>query len=81
MSRDSNKETNISIAEELGISRIIQDKLFIEYEENTNTPDKNKQLHQLRTKVMQAEQERLSDARTIDVGEARKKIRKRYDKK
>ena len=42
-----------------------------------NTSEKTEQMLNLREKVVQAEQERLSGASTLSVSEARKKLRER----
>lgn len=41
--------------------------------------EKREQMLQLRAKVLQAEQERISGAETISVSEARKRLRERAD--
>lgn len=41
--------------------------------------EKREQILQLRAKVLQAEQERISGAETLSVSEARKKLRERAD--
>ena len=44
---------------------------------NTNILGKREQLFSLRTKVLQAEQERINGEQTIGVAEARRKLRER----
>lgn len=43
--------------------------------------EKQKQLLQFCTKIIKAEQERLNEAETISVSEARKKLRERLNSK
>lgn len=44
-----------------------------------DTYEKREQILELRAKVLQAEQERISGAETITVSEARKRLRERVD--
>lgn len=43
--------------------------------------EKKEQLLQLRTRVLQAEQERIDDAKTLNIAEARKRLRERLSEK
>lgn len=43
--------------------------------------EKKEQLLQLRTRVLQAEQERIDGAKTLNIAEARKRLRERLSEK
>lgn len=46
---------------------------------NINAFEKNEQILQLRSKVLQAEQERISGAETLSISEAKRKLSEQAD--